>query len=385
MAEQDLRESQKVFWLAITTACESAHLVGFNPALSISSHVSILHVGNFLSSSGRNRALVEDLADRLELAGWDIYRTSTFASRPIRLANIAATIWLRRHRFSVGHIAVFSGPAFFWAEVASWMMRTVGRPFVLSLHGGKLPVFSEHWPNRTRRLLRSAAAVVTPSRYLLEEMRCFRPDMALLPNPIDLSRYSFKIRYQPQPKLVWMRAFHEIYNPSLAPKALALLTQDLTAVELTMIGPSKGDNVLTNVEQVARDLNVADRMTLPGPIQKDAVSVWLNKSDVFLNTTNADNTPISLLEAMACGLCIVSTNVGGIPYLLVDGHDALLVPPNNPEAMAAAVRRILTEPALAERLSRNARKKVESFDWSLILPQWESLFAGVGAGINRSH
>jgi glycosyltransferase involved in cell wall biosynthesis len=93
-----------------------------------------------------------------------------------------------------------------------------------------------------------------------------------------------------------------------------------------------------------------------------------------------DNTPVSVLEAMACGLCVVSTRVGGIPYLLQHGRDALLVPPNDPEAMAAAVRRVLTEPALAESLSHNARLKAEQFDWSAILPQWQALLASVAEG-----
>lgn len=83
------------------------------------------------------------------------------------------------------------------------------------------------------------------------------------------------------------------------------------------------------------------------------------------------------MEAMACGLCVVSTNVGGIPYLLEHETDALLVPPNDPEAMAAAVRRILTEPGLAKRLSRNARAKAKQFDWDAILPQWEELLMTV--------
>jgi glycosyltransferase involved in cell wall biosynthesis len=76
---------------------------------------------------------------------------------------------------------------------------------------------------------------------------------------------------------------------------------------------------------------------------------------------------------MACGLCVVSTNVGGIPYLLEHEHDALLVPPDDAEAMAAAVTRLLTEPGLAERLSHNARQKAEQFDWSVILPQLENI------------
>jgi glycosyltransferase involved in cell wall biosynthesis len=103
----------------------------------------------------------------------------------------------------------------------------------------------------------------------------------------------------------------------------------------------------------------------------------MSQGDIFLNTTNVDNTPVSVLEALACGLCVVSTDVGGIPYLLEHEEDALLVPPDDAEAMAAAVRRVLTEPGLAERLSRNARKKAEGFDWSVVLPQWERLLLEV--------
>jgi glycosyltransferase involved in cell wall biosynthesis len=86
------------------------------------------------------------------------------------------------------------------------------------------------------------------------------------------------------------------------------------------------------------------------------------------------------MEAAACGLCIVSTNVGELPLLWTNGDDALLVEPDDPKAMAAAVRRLLTESGLAERLSRNARAKAEQFDWSLILPQWERLLTEVVQG-----
>jgi len=104
------------------------------------------------------------------------------------------------------------------------------------------------------------------------------------------------------------------------------------------------------------------------------------KGDIFLNTTNVDNAPVTVLEAMASGLCVVSTNVGGIPYMLEDEQDALLVPPDDAEAMAAAVRRVLTEPRLAESLSRNARHKAERSDWAVVLPQWETLLAAVAEG-----
>jgi glycosyltransferase involved in cell wall biosynthesis len=88
------------------------------------------------------------------------------------------------------------------------------------------------------------------------------------------------------------------------------------------------------------------------------------------------------MEAAACGLCIVSTNVGELPLLWQDGHDALLVQPADAKAMAGAVRRILTGPGLAERLSRNARFKAEQFDWSVILPLWERVLNNVACSGN---
>ncbi len=88
--------------------------------------------------------------------------------------------------------------------------------------------------------------------------------------------------------------------------------------------------------------------------------------------------PVSVLEAMGCGLCVVSTNVGGIPYLLEHEKDALLVPPGQADKMAAAVRRILTEPGFAEKLSRNARRKAEQFAWDAVLPKWENILLDLG-------
>jgi glycosyltransferase involved in cell wall biosynthesis len=286
---------------------------------------------------------------------------------------------IRRREYEVTVVDLYSGRAFLWAEGVCGALRMIGKTFVLTLRGGNLPAFARRQPGRVRRLLRSAAAVTTPSHYLLEQMKPYGDDLRLLPNPLDLNIYKFKPRARPQCTLTWLRAFHATYNPWLAPRVVALLARDFTDIRLTMVGPDKGDGSLERTMCVAAELGVTDRVTLPGGVFKTEVPHWLNKADIFLNTTNVDNTPVSVLEAMACGLCVVSTNAGGIPYLLEHEHDALLVPPDDPEAMAAAVRRLMTEDGLAERISRNARRKVEQFDWSIILPQWETLLSDVAA------
>jgi glycosyltransferase involved in cell wall biosynthesis len=341
---------------------------------------SLLLIGNFLSPTLGIRSMGEELALRLSQEGWKVITASNRPKPWSRLFDMMATAWQRRREYNTAYVEVYSGKAFFWAEAVSLSLRRAGKPYVLNLHGGALPGFARHWPGRVSRLLNSAAAVVTPSPYLLTEMASYRKDVQLIPNGLNLQDYEFKLRAQPQPHLVWLRTFREFYNPSLAPKVLSRLFREVQASKLIMVGPDSRDGSLGQTQKTASDLNVAHIVSFPGKVPKQEVPGWLQKGDIFLNTTNVDNTPVSVIEAMALGLCPVSTEVGGIPYLLEHETDALLVQPNDPDAMAAAVRRLLTEPGLARRLSENARKKAAQFDWRIIMPQWESLLAAVAAG-----
>lgn len=341
---------------------------------------SVLLVGTFLSDTRGVRSVCEDLALRLSQAGWRVVTTSGKPGRLSRLIDITSTTWLKRHEYEVAQVDLYSGQAFIWAEAACSILRLANKPYVLTLHGGDLPSFAGRWPRRVRALLRSAAAVTVPSRYLLERMIQYRDDLQLQPNPLSLADYEFGFRSNPSPNLIWLRAFHRIYNPSLAPRVLALLVEEFPDIGLTMIGPDKEDGSLEEMWSVASKLGVEKRIHATGKVAKKEIPSWLNRSDIFLNTTNVDNTPVSVLEAMACGLCVVSTNVGGIPYLLKHERDALLTPKDDAPAMARAVRRILKVTRLAEHLSQNGRAKAESFDWSQILPRWEKILTVASKG-----
>ncbi|HVG31088.1 MAG TPA: glycosyltransferase family 4 protein [Pyrinomonadaceae bacterium] len=338
---------------------------------------------NFLSSGGGSRSVVEDLAERLRARGYELVTASGYRNGLLRSAHMLATATLRRGSYDVAVVDLYSGRAFLIGEALSVALKALGRPFVLVLRGGALPQFSARRGGRVRACLARAAAVAAPSPYLLEEMRPFHDALRLLPNPVDLAAYDARVRRATSPRLVWLRSFHEIYNPTLAPKVVALLAKDFPGVSLTMVGRDTGDGSLRRTREVASALGVADRISFPGGVPKRDVPAWLDGGDIFLNTTDVDNTPVSVLEALACGMCVVSTNVGGVPRLLEDGRDALLVPPRDAAAMASAVGRLLDDPALAERLSREGRRKAERFDWSLVMPQWESLFeslSGRGEG-----
>jgi len=316
------------------------------------------------------------LAHRLAAAGHRVIMTSHKVSRPFRMLDMIGASWRFRNVYDVAHVDVFSGSAFMWAEATCLVFKMCKKPYILTLHGGNLPVFAQRWSGRVRRLLTYAAAITAPSSYLQEKMQPYCSNIIVLPNPLDLSLIHYRLRLSPQPNLLWLRAFHEIYNPLLAVRALARLIDKFPDIHLSMVGRDKGDGALQRVKEEASLLGVIGRLSLPGGVPHNEVPAWIDRSDIFINTTNYDNTPVSVLEAMAGGMCVVSTQVGGIPYLLVHGQDALLIPRDDVDAMVDMVIRVLTEPGLAERLSNNARNKVEKCDWTVVLPQWERLFEG---------
>ena len=335
----------------------------------------LLFIGNFLSAAGASRGVCEDLVERLRGAGWQRRAPRPTSSPRCRgcwtwPARSGADAAGTRSSTSTSSAATrFSGP-----RRSSSCSAAMGKTHVLTLHGGSLPEFSARWPVRgPPDAVRRRSAVTVPSEFLRREMRPYRSDLRLLPNPLDLSAYPYRRRERPEPRLVWLRAFHETYNPSLAPRVLALLVRDDPAATLTMIGPDRGDGSLARARARAADLGVLDRVQFPARSPKSSVGEHLSRGDIFVNTTNVDNAPVSVLEAMACGLCVVSTRVGGIPDLVRDGEEGLLVPPDDAEAMVAAIRRVLREPELAARLSAGGRLRARSTDWNTVLPQWEEL------------
>jgi glycosyltransferase involved in cell wall biosynthesis len=341
---------------------------------------SLLFVGAFPGPAALERYVSGDLALRLQSLGWSVAVTSRSPHRLGRVLDMTGAALRMGRRSSAVCVDLYSGPAFFWAEWACRIIRRFNKPVVLILHGGDLPEFSRRHPDRVKSLLASAAAVTCPSRYLLAEMRQLRKDIILLPNPLDVPKYGYRERQPPLRRLGWLRAFHEIYNPELAVHVLGRIRKEYNDICLTMTGPDKGDHSLQRTKQFVREAGLETAVTFTGAIPKSDVPRHLLQADIFLNTSNFDNTPVSVLEAMASGSPVVSTNVGGMPYLLEDGKTALLAPPGNVEAMSNAVIRLLRQYDLAAGLARNALELVKTVDWTVVLPRWERLLESLVSG-----
>src|SRR3712207_2234740 len=120
-----------------------------------------------------------------------------------RGVDLLATAMIRRRRYGVAVVDLYSGRAFLWGEMLSIVLRASRCPFVLVLRGGGLPAFARRHPGRVKACLARARFVCAPSRYLLDQMREHREDIVLAPNPLDISRYDFRLRRAAQPHLVW--------------------------------------------------------------------------------------------------------------------------------------------------------------------------------------
>ncbi|RPI57484.1 MAG: glycosyltransferase, partial [Acidobacteria bacterium] len=191
----------------------------------------------------------------------------------------------------------------------------------------------------------------------------------LIPNLIDLENYPYRHRRQLQPRLLWMRSFHPLWNPEMALRVFRRVHDHLPHAVLVMAGQDKGFQAQTM--ELARDLNLGDAVRFPGFLNEEAKIREGSTADIFLNTNRVDNMPVSVVEACALGLPVVATKVGGIPDLLTDGDNALLVPDNDDVRMADGVLRLLNDPDLAGRLSANARRLAEQSAWKRVGPEWQ--------------
>ena len=155
---------------------------------------NVLLIGNFLSASTGALTVGEELAERLRATGRVVITTSAKRSPVSRLFDMIATVVMQRRLYGVAHVDVYSGRAFLGAEIVCALLRLLGKPYGLALHGGNLPAFGRRWPTRMRRFLQSASVVTAPSRYLLEHMQPYGVNLQLVPNAVDLGAHTFRTR-----------------------------------------------------------------------------------------------------------------------------------------------------------------------------------------------
>ncbi|TBW25670.1 glycosyltransferase family 4 protein [Gramella sp. KN1008] len=333
----------------------------------------VLYIGNKLSRHGAAPTSIDILPQYLAKEGFRMKTASSAKNKFFRLFHMIWSVILNSGKADLVLIDTYSTSNFWYAVSCGAVCRILNVPYVFILHGGNLKMRFSKVSQWILEIFKAAKANVVPSQYLLEKLEPIGfLNLKLIPNWIDLKMYPFKLRTNLSPRLLWVRSFDEVYNPGMALEVIESLQEDHSDAQLCMIGPEK-DGSLQRSESIAREKNLP--IQFKGKLSKEE---WIDLSkdfDIFINTTSIDNTPVSLIEAMALGLPVVSTNVGGIPYMIDDEVNGILVKSQKPEEMFHAIHNLLKNPDSAETLSCNGRKKVEEYDWSHVKPLWLELLS----------
>jgi len=265
------------------------------------------------------------------------------------------------------------------------------KPVVVTYHGDfyrPIPFFfiniTELYNKLQDILLKFSDLVISPSKLYVEEskiLRKHRKKIVVIPNGIDLSKYNVnyskeecreKINLPLDKKIVlFLSAIREKKAPDLLIKAMQKVIKEIPNAYLVMAGKGRMES---KIIQLARELAINDLITFPGFVRESKKPLYFKAADVFVLPSYDEIFGIVNLEAMACGTPVVATRVGGIPEIVKDGKNGLLVPPKDPDALADAIIYLLENEDVRRGMGERGREMVKDYSWDKIAEQYERIY-----------
>jgi len=296
-----------------------------------------------------------------------------------KMANIA-----KHEKLDVLHVH-YAIPHATSAVVARQILEQQGIriPVVTTLHGtditlvGRDPSFAPV----VNYSINQSDGVTAVSEYLRKETLSnfeIDRDISVIPNFIDTNRFkrqessSLKQKLCPncEKVLVHVSNFRPVKNAMQVVEIMHRLKQDNYPIKLLLVGDGP-DRV--PAEHRARELGISDDVLFMG--KQEAVQDILSIADVFVMPSGSETFGLAALEAMACGVPVVASNIGGLPELVDHGENGYLCPLNNVDAFAERIRQIVSSDTLQKKMGDAARRKAKDcFDNERVIPMYEKLY-----------
>ncbi len=277
-----------------------------------------------------------------------------------------ATLLVRLRKYDVIHIFSASYWSFLMSPAPAIVIgRLYGKKVLLNYHSGEAEDHLQKWRSAVP-IIKFATKVIVPSKYLVDVLGRFGVQAEAVFNTIDLAHFTFRERRKLQPVLVSNRNFEPLYNVECVLRAFAVIQQEVPQAKLIVAGDGSRRDNLHGLRAELKLRNV----DFVGRVAPEDMPSLCDQADVYVNATNIDNMPLSIIEAFACGLPVVTTDAGGIPYILKHGHTGIMVRCDDHEALARGVLQVLEDQELAGRLVRAARIDVEQYAWTNVRREW---------------
>lgn len=284
-----------------------------------------------------------------------------------RLVPYLIHLWRAAGRNDLLHVMANSGLSWhLFAAPAIMLAKLRGKVVVVHYHGGEAEAFFDRSFTWVKPVLKCADAIVVPSGFLVLVFAKRGFTTCIVPNIVSLEHFSAVGRHDSSasgPHILVARNLEILYDNATALRAFVRVRQEHPMARLTIAGSGPEREAL---ERLAQHLGIAETVTFAGRVENERMPALYHSAHIALNPSLADNLPISILEALASGVPVVSTNVGGITFLVENGKTALLVPPGDPEAMALACLRLLTEQGLTQKLVQAGHELAGEFAWDRV-------------------
>lgn len=293
------------------------------------------------------------------------------------VATSVAYIWslLRRvpkadtvHAFSASYWSFLLAPV-----PAMCVGRLFGKRVLLNYHSGEADDHLTRWGWHAKPLMRLADVVVVPTDFLVDVFARHGIPAIAIANHLDVTRMQARQRDVLRPTFLSNRNFETHYNVRSILDAFREVQSTHADAELVVAGNGSLRGAL---EAQARELDLRN-VTFTGPVQPDDMAALYNAADVYVNASLIDNMPLSLLEAYASCLPVVTSDAGGIPWIARDGETARVVPAGDTAALARAMLDVVADQAPAQQRAARARRYVEEeFSWAQVGPKWKRVYVG---------
>ncbi len=296
-----------------------------------------------------------------------------------RLIPFLFRLWSTAGRVQLFHVMANSGLSWHLFAAPAIMIGALrGIPVIVNYRGGEADNFLQKSINRIRPNLERASVLVVPSGFLKAVFEKYGLSSVTVPNIIDLEKFSARPadteKEKSAPHILVSRNLEPIYDIGTVIRAFAQVRSQIDDARLTITGSGPELHAL---QRLANELGVNEAVTFTGRVDNENMAALYHSAHVMVNPSLVDNMPISVLEALASSVPVVSTNVGGVPYLVEDGKTALLVDARNHQAMAQCILVILQDETLAAKLKTAGLESVKQYSWPEVRERWFNVYADV--------
>jgi len=329
----------------------------------------ILIIANYRKSIGGISGQIDVLLDKLnnnEISAELFNTKDSYLNRFL----LPFKLYKKSKGIDVFHIHGCSGFGFYPIFIGVLIGRLKSNKIIITYHGGGLQEFLNSYPNFVKYFLNKADILTVPSIYLLDILNKNKIKAIYLPNIIREDNVKFKHREKFTPTLIVTRSLKNVYNIPLAINAFYKIKLKYNSAKLFIVGDGPLKSKLEN--DVKR--SGIEGITFLGQIENDKIGETLNKADIYINPTTADNMPLSLFEAFACGLPVISTNVGGLPNFIKDKISGFLIKSNDLDALIEKIEYILSNQDEIATIINAAYKTFQNYTWSKLQDGYFELY-----------